>query len=82
METLYKRCPDVLPLTRMAIYDAAESVIDFAIRRVRWAAETYKSESVQFNSTQLKARAGLSNAVGRNLKVVEVVRSLSNEEWN
>jgi Tn7-like transposition protein D/TniQ len=76
LETLYKRHPDLLPQTRAAIAGAAESVIDFAIRRVFWAADAYKTDGVAFNMGQLKARAGLSYHIEEQPKVAAVLNSL------
>jgi hypothetical protein len=75
LEVLYSR-PECLPMTKTAIAEVAETIHDFAIRRLRWAADSYESERLNFTAGQLKARAALSCSVGKNPRVVAVINSL------
>lgn len=75
LEVLYSR-PECLPMTKTAIATVAETVHDFAIRRLRWAADSYKSEGLTFSAGQLKARAALSYSVGKDPKVAAVINGL------
>ena len=51
---------DKLPLTNKALDEQAESVEDYAIRRIRWAAECFRKENVRANKWQLLIRAAVS----------------------
>lgn len=53
----------LLPLTCQALSEVCESIEDFAIRRIRWKAASFKSQGVSFNRWQLQLRAGLSSGV-------------------
>jgi hypothetical protein len=63
----------------VTIAAAAETVIDFAIRRVCWAVDAYTRDGVTFNEGQLKARAGLSYSMGHLPKVAAVINGLARE---
>jgi hypothetical protein len=63
-------------MTKTAIAAVAETVQDFAIRRLRWAADSYKSEGLTFSTGQLKARAALSYSVADDPKVAAVINGL------
>jgi len=78
LEVIYKR-PHCLPVTRVAILAAAETVLDFAIRRLRWAAESYKTEGKKFTIWKLKLRAGVSRSMAENPNVAVVIESLVSE---
>jgi hypothetical protein len=75
LELLYGR-PECVPMTKIAIAEVAETVHDFAIRRIRWAADSYKSADHTFTAGQLKARAALSKSIARDPKVASVIKDL------
>jgi hypothetical protein len=54
------KTPEKLPLTVEALNEVAESREDYALRRVKWAADCYRKEGVCPNRWQLRSRAALS----------------------
>jgi hypothetical protein len=64
---IHKR-PALLPLTRETILKLAESFEQFAVRRLRWAADQFKKENITPSSSQLQIRAAISNRVWENVK--------------
>jgi hypothetical protein len=81
LEVLYAR-PECLPMTKTAIAAVAETVHQFAIRRLRWAADSYKFEGLTFSAGQLKARAALSYSVADDPKVRLVINDLVSHSYN
>jgi hypothetical protein len=63
--TLINKHGDKLPLTIRALYEVAESVEDYAVRRVRWAAEVYRLQGFSASRWQIQAKAAVSNKVAK-----------------
>lgn len=57
---VYKN-PDKLPLTIKTLREVSESCKEFAIRRIRWAADCYRREQVLADQWKLQIRAAVGN---------------------
>lgn len=75
LEIIHKRS-HLLPLTIAAISDVAESLEDYAIRRILYTADCYKNERINARPHQLQTRAAVSNRMWRNPNVQEVVANV------
>lgn len=56
---------NLLPLTIKALDDVNESIEDYAVRRVAWAAECFRGEGVCPSIWQLQVKAAVSNRVAK-----------------
>lgn len=79
---------DKLPLTHDALDEVSESVISFAIRRIRWATDCYRQEQVLADRWKIQTRAALSNKMANNplVKVVyeeciQELRTMNESGW-
>jgi hypothetical protein len=80
LTVLHKR-PYLLPLTETAISSVAETIEDFAIRRIAWAAESYKAEGLELRLSLLLARAAVSTKISEKPKVAAVINGLMNNPF-
>jgi hypothetical protein len=65
------------PLTVTALKESVETRIDFAIRRIRWAAACFQQENITPSWTQLPYRA----ALGMDIWYVPQVKAVIDEAW-
>ena len=75
LEVLHKR-QNLLPSTETAILTVAETVEDYAIRRIAWAAESYRAEGFDLRLSLLLARAAVSRKISEKPKVAAVINDL------
>lgn len=66
-----------LPLTAKALTESVETRIEFAIRRIRWAAACFREESIAPSWTQLPSRA----ALWRDVWLVPEVKMVIDAAW-
>jgi Tn7-like transposition protein D len=70
----------LLPLTISVLEKLSETIEEWAIRRILWAADCFRRENRQVSSAQLTTRAAVSNAVASRPEVqptlIEVLREL------
>jgi Tn7-like transposition protein D/TniQ len=72
-----------LPLTVRVLSEVSESEQDFALRRIRWAADCYRQELVPASSWKILQRAGISNAgMARNPLVIAFIKEYASELRN
>lgn len=65
---------DKLPLTVQALKEAAETVEEYAVRRVRWAATCYREEGMyRISRWKLQTRASLSHDVMKRPEVKSAI---------
>jgi hypothetical protein len=50
-----------LPLTNKALNEVSENHVQYAIRRVRWAADIYRQEHIPANRWKIQLRAGIAS---------------------
>ncbi len=64
-KTVISKHANKLPLTVKALKDVAESIEEYAVRRVKWAASSYRDEGIVPSMWQLQQRAAVSNKVAK-----------------
>ena len=73
----YKMYPTRFPLTIKALSEAVETRIDFAIRRLQWAAGCLLRENILPSRTRLMLRAGMDSRV---MSIPEIKKAID-DTW-
>jgi hypothetical protein len=65
---------ELMPLTLEVLAEVSESVEDYAMRRVRWAADCFRAEGTIASTWEIRIRAAVSNKVAKYPRVSAAIK--------